>query len=70
MTRFAALTLAWTLTGCFDAQTVRTGAIPATCTKLGAKCQLPDGPLGVCDYGPCPPSDEKKGTCLRCVSQH
>lgn len=45
---------------------------PATCARLGAKCQLPDGPLGVCEQAVCPDDSKSKGlpSCLRCTSQH
>ncbi|MCZ7680716.1 MAG: hypothetical protein M5U28_18880 [Sandaracinaceae bacterium] len=40
---------------------------PTECARLGERCQLPDGPIGICSETsePCdhPP-------CLACVSQH
>jgi len=41
---------------------------PTTCTQIGAQCQMPDGPLGVCqetrcEAGATPP-------CFACTPQH
>lgn len=51
------------------------------CRRLGDKCQLPEGPLGVCEIvvsspgaagkAACPEESQKgKSSCLRCTSQH
>ena len=38
------------------------------CTKIGAQCQLPDGPLGVCLSAPC--AEDQTQPCFVCTSQH
>jgi len=43
-------------------------AVSATCAEIGAHCQLPDGPIGVCQRAPCSPGAEPP--CFRCTSQH
>ena len=38
------------------------------CTEVGARCELPDGPLGVCERQTC-----RKGEtppCFQCTPQH
>ena len=40
----------------------------AVCSEAGVQCQLPEGPLGVCERAPCPPGTS--APCLTCVSQH
>lgn len=55
------------LAGC-DVDSMTSPAAPAVCASIGAQCQLPDGPLGVCQQSPCaagvaPP-------CFKCTSQH
>ena len=67
--RVCLLFLAFGLFGCpQDALT----EISAKCVKLGDKCKLPSGPLGVCDQQPCPgkSTDDRSKMCLRCISQH
>ena len=41
---------------------------PAGCTKIGAQCQLPDEPLGVCQVAPC--AEDKTPPCFACTPQH
>jgi hypothetical protein len=41
---------------------------PATCTQIGAQCQLAAGPLGVCESAPC--AAGATPPCLVCISQH
>ena len=42
---------------------------PSTvCTEPGAQCQLPTGPLGVCERTQCPAG--AVGPCYECISQH
>lgn len=41
---------------------------PAACTASGAQCQLPEGPLGVCERSQCPPGDTSP--CFKCTPQH
>ncbi len=43
-------------------------APPARCSEPGMQCQLPEGPLGVCERSPCPPG--KSAPCFQCISQH
>ena len=40
----------------------------ATCTRIGAQCQLASGPLGVCESAPCPAGATPP--CLVCTAQH
>lgn len=40
----------------------------AACTAVGERCQLPGGPLGVCEQAPCAPAATPP--CLRCTAQH
>lgn len=44
------------------------GPPPATCAAAGMQCQLPDGPLGVCERTQCAPGHSEP--CFQCVSQH
>ena len=57
---FAALTLV----GC--PESVKTK--PRACTGAFEQCQLPEGPLGVCQETSC--AEGKVAPCYRCVSQH
>ncbi len=42
---------------------------PSTvCTEAGAQCQLPTGPLGVCERSQCPTG--VGSPCFECISQH
>jgi len=38
------------------------------CNVQYGKCQLPSGPLGVCDIGKCSPGETPP--CLVCIPQH
>lgn len=59
--------LAALVTGCdFDAFVSEPAA--ATCAASGEQCQLPDGPLGVCEAAPCPP--DAAPPCFACTPQH
>ena len=40
----------------------------ATCTEAGVQCQLPEGPLGVCERSPCPSGEAPP--CFSCTPQH
>lgn len=42
--------------------------VSSECTAIGAKCQLPDGPIGVCQRIECAGYDP--GPCYRCTPQH
>ena len=54
------------LTAC-DASILAT-APPTVCSEAGAQCQLPTGPLGVCERTQCPAG--ATGSCYECISQH
>lgn len=60
---FATITAA---TGCDT--TMSSPAVPATCTQMGAQCQLPGGPLGVCQQVACKAGETPP--CFVCTSQH
>ncbi len=47
---------------------VLTTAPSTVCTEAGAQCQLPNGPLGVCERSQCP--DGTNAPCFACISQH
>jgi hypothetical protein len=51
-----------------DAGSLSQPAISAECHSIGAQCQLPGGPLGVCEQVPCGPGAEPP--CFKCASQH
>jgi hypothetical protein len=40
----------------------------AVCREPGTQCQLPEGPLGVCERSPCEAGAD--APCFQCVSQH
>lgn len=40
----------------------------AACREAGAQCQLPEGPLGVCERGACGAGESEP--CFACVPQH
>lgn len=42
--------------------------VSATCEKMGAKCKLGNGPLGVCVVASC--RDSEKPPCYVCQPQH
>jgi hypothetical protein len=44
------------------------GAPPETCTESGVQCQLPAGPLGVCERSRCGATET--APCFQCISQH
>jgi len=41
---------------------------PAGCVEAATQCQLPDGPLGVCERANCAPGATPP--CFQCVPQH
>jgi len=45
-----------------------TSPASAVCTETGVQCQLPEGPLGVCERAPCAPG--APAPCFACISQH
>lgn len=44
------------------------GSPGARCVESGAQCQLPDGPLGVCERAACAPGAAPP--CFQCTPQH
>jgi len=42
--------------------------VPTTCSRIADKCQLPDGPLGVCIETRCEPGEQPP--CFACTPQH
>jgi hypothetical protein len=45
-----------------------TSPASAVCSEAGVQCQLPEGPLGVCERAPCAPGASPP--CFACISQH
>ena len=43
-------------------------AVSSECAAVGAQCQLPGGPLGVCQEISCDPGASPP--CFKCTSQH
>ncbi len=41
---------------------------PVRCAETGVQCQLPEGPLGVCERSPCAPGEIPP--CFKCTPQH
>jgi hypothetical protein len=62
----AVVAAALLVAGC-DAS-VLTSAPSTVCTEAGSQCQLPDGPLGVCERSQCPAGVSPP--CFECISQH
>jgi len=62
--KFAAIT-PFVLLAC-DPSSLSTGP-SATCTESGARCQLPEGPLGVCERSQCAPGATPP--CFQCTPQ-
>jgi len=42
--------------------------VSSSCAQIGAQCQLPGGPLGVCQELACAPG--ATAPCFTCTSQH
>ena len=61
------LAFALLVTGC-PTTTKKAPAPTATCVTRYAQCQMPDGPLGVCNDAPC--AEGQATPCFKCVSQH
>jgi len=70
MTTFAiVMILALTLVGGSACDADFTQAPPSEiCREVAVQCQLPEGPLGVCEQAPC--SDGMNAPCFVCTSQH
>jgi hypothetical protein len=41
---------------------------PKICQSVGQQCQMPEGPLGVCNVSTCEAGQRQP--CLKCISQH
>lgn len=64
--RIAALLLvAGALGACDD---LGSPAPSAACSQIAARCQLPGGPIGVCQESPCAPG--AVAPCFQCTPQH
>ena len=68
--RRAVLTVAFTcgafgLSGCPERKSMST---PKRCSEAYAQCQLPEGPIGVCQEVGC--AQGQLAPCFNCVSQH
>ena len=57
-------TLCLLTAGCPD---MAASSVPTTCARVGDKCKLPSGPLGVCQQTDCA---EGSGPCFVCQPQH
>ena len=66
--RAAAPRIALALALCAGCDAAVVPAPPAACAQVGQQCQLPDGPLGVCQQIAC--AAAVTPPCLRCTSQH
>ncbi|MBX3126440.1 MAG: hypothetical protein KF718_06970 [Polyangiaceae bacterium] len=64
----ALLPLGLSLTGCPERSAAPSGEETAQCSKLGQKCRLAPGVLGVCNDVPC--VGQRQPPCLACLSQH
>jgi len=65
LVRAALAALCLTAAGCPE---MAADAVPTTCARVGDKCKLPSGPLGVCQQTDCAPG---AGTaCFVCQPQH
>lgn len=53
--------------GCPQSGSTRTPREPEACERMGDRCQLPDGPIGICSDTTQPCDDPP---CLACMSQH
>jgi hypothetical protein len=42
--------------------------VSVSCSEIGSQCQLPDGPLGVCQQIDCEAG--RQPPCFKCTSQH
>lgn len=59
-------TLAFALVACDSGTTASAPSSP--CAEAGPLCQLPDGPLGVCERATCRAGEEPP--CFQCTPQH
>jgi len=63
---FTALFLSLSYSAC---DSMSEPAVPASCAETGNRCQLPDGPVGVCQETACAAA-ESTPPCFKCTSQH
>ena len=61
------LAIACLCSGC-DFSSLSAPPVSTACTQIGSQCQLPDGPLGVCEQTHCKPGQQPP--CFTCTSQH
>ncbi len=64
---FTSLALA-RLTGCPDTSSTAPVRTPTVCERAGQPCQLPEGPMGVCNESLAVQCETPP--CLACFSQH
>ncbi len=62
-----ALAASVVVSGC-DLGSVSEAPVSAECTAIGARCQRPDGPIGVCQQTNC--TSGAKPPCYVCTPQH
>jgi hypothetical protein len=68
MMRMLAIVLLLPILGVGCGESSTKPAALATCSEPGVQCQLPEGPLGVCEQSHCRP--DEKPPCYRCIPQH
>lgn len=56
------------LSGCGESRAISPARAPTVCERAGQPCQLPDGPMGVCNESLAAQCDTPP--CLACFSQH
>ena len=61
------LSITFLCSGC-DFSSFSTPPVSAACAQIGSQCQLPDGPLGVCEQTHC--KSGQQPPCFSCTSQH
>jgi hypothetical protein len=66
--RLLAAVLAVAAMGCPGSSSSGRGAPPEHCTKMGERCSLGKGVLGVCSESHCAPGQQPP--CIRCTGQH
>ncbi|MGH7785673.1 MAG: hypothetical protein ACRERC_02345 [Candidatus Binatia bacterium] len=67
MFRWALLVVSLLCSAC-DGAGFSAAPVAAACASIGSQCQLPDGPLGVCQEAPCGAGAARP--CFKCTSQH
>jgi hypothetical protein len=66
--RLAGALAALAALGACDIESVSQPAASAECSAIGARCQLPGGPLGVCQEIAC--EEAAAPPCFQCTPQH